>query len=44
MNEEDMKEIAKLILDCVSTEYYNAYQNEIKDKVKNICIKYPLYE
>ncbi len=44
MNEEDMKEIAKLISDCVPTEYYNAHQNEIKDKVKNICIKYPLYK
>lgn len=44
MNEEDMKEIAKLISDCVPTEYYNAYQNEIKDKVKSICIKYPLYK
>lgn len=44
LKEDDMKEIAELILDCVPTEYYNAYQNEIKDKVKNICIKYPLYK
>lgn len=44
LKEDDMKEIAKLISDCVPTEYYNAYQNEIKDKVKNICIKYPLYK
>lgn len=44
LKEDDMKEIAALISDCVPTEYYNAYQNKIKDKVKNICIKYPLYK
>ena len=43
LNEEDMKIIAELILDCLVTEYYNSNIDDIKAKVQEICDKYPLY-
>lgn len=42
MNEEDMVEIAELI-SLTITDYENS-QNEIRNRVKNICDKYSLYE
>ena len=44
LKEEDMKEIAELISDCVSIEYYNTHLKKLQNKVQEICTKYPLFK